>query len=73
MKFIKEQNREQLSLFPVSIDHSIEQDNDLRLIDLLVDSLDLSSFGFKSDQLFKNFGIIPLDGYWHIQRTLKPG
>ena len=49
MKFIKGQNRAQLSLFAVSLDQSIDQDNEVRLIDLLVDSLDLSSFGFKSD------------------------
>jgi transposase len=49
MKFIKGENRHQLCLFPVSIDQSIEENNEVRLIDLFVDSLDLSTFGFKSD------------------------
>ena len=49
MKFIKGQNRAQLSIFPVSLDQSIDQDNEVRLIDLFVESLDLSSFGFKLD------------------------
>jgi hypothetical protein len=69
MKFISGTDRHQIALFPVSLDDSIDADNEVRFIDLFVDSLDLSSFGFKSDPLFKSFGIIHLDGYWHIQRT----
>jgi len=49
MKFIQGENRHQLCLFPVSIDQSVEEDNEVRFIDLFVDSPDLSSFGFKSD------------------------
>jgi len=49
LKFIKGENRHQLCLFPVSIDQSVEEDNEVRFIDLFVDSPDLSTIGFKSD------------------------
>jgi len=49
MKFIQGTDRSQTHLFPISLEVSIEEDNDVRLIDLFVDSLDLSSFGFKMD------------------------
>jgi len=49
LKFIKGENRHQLCLFPVSIDQSVVEKNEVRFIDLFVDSLDLSTFGFKSD------------------------
>ena len=46
MKFINGTNRNQLPLFASSIDEAIAQDNEIRLIDLFVDSLKLSNFGF---------------------------
>ena len=46
MKFIHGQDRFQTSLFPVSLDSSIDQDNEIRLIDLFIDSLGLKPFGF---------------------------
>ena len=49
MKFIQGQDRFQTSLFPVSLDSSIDQDNEIRLIDLFVDSLELKSLGFDVD------------------------
>lgn len=49
MKFIEGQNRIQTHLFPVSIDDAIDFDNEVRFIDLFVDTLDLSEFGFKMD------------------------
>ena len=49
MKFITGTNRNQLPLFALSIDEAIEQDNQIRLIDLFVDSLSLAEFGFKVD------------------------
>ena len=49
MKFITGTNRNQLPLFASSIDDAIEQDNQIRLIDLFVDSLTLADFGFKVD------------------------
>ena len=49
MKFINGTNRNQLPLFASSIDDAIAQDNEIRLIDLFVDSLKLSDFGFTFD------------------------
>ncbi len=46
MKYITGQNRKQLVLFPVSLDAAVEQDNDVRLIDLFVESIDVSAMGF---------------------------
>ena len=49
MKFITGTNRNQLPLFASSIDDAIAQDNEIRLIDLFVDSLKLCDFGFAFD------------------------
>jgi transposase len=49
MKFIQGTNRNQLPLFASSIDEAISQDNEIRLIDLFVDSLKLPDFGFAFD------------------------
>ncbi|MFV8377117.1 transposase [Flavobacterium sp. LB1P71] len=49
MKFINGTNRNQLPLFASSIDEAIAQDNEIRLVDLFVDSLKLSDFGFNFD------------------------
>ncbi len=49
MKFINGTNRNQLPLFASSIDDAIAQDNEIRLIDLFVDSLKLPDFGFDLD------------------------
>lgn len=46
MKFIQGQDRFQTSLFPVSLDASIDKDNDVRLIDAFVDSLNMNALGF---------------------------
>ena len=46
-KFITGTNRNQLPLFTTSIDDAINQDNEIRLIDLFVDSIKLADFGFK--------------------------
>lgn len=47
MKYIEGTPREQTHLFPVSLEDSIDSDNEVRLIDLFVDSLNLEDFGFK--------------------------
>jgi transposase len=47
MKFVQGNNRSQIALFPVSLEDAIEQDNEVRLIDLFVESLQLAKFGFK--------------------------
>jgi transposase len=49
MKFIQGQDRNQINLFPVSLDQSIEPDNEVRIIDLFVDSLSIKDFGFRMD------------------------
>ena len=49
MKFITGTNRNQLPLFASTINDAIAQDNEVRLIDLFVDSLKLSDFGFAFD------------------------
>jgi transposase len=46
MKFITGTNRNQLPLFASTIDEAIAQDNEIRLIDLFIDSLKLPDFGF---------------------------
>jgi len=49
MKFIKGYDRNQTHLFPVSLEESIDVDNEVRIIDLFVDSLKLTDYGFKMD------------------------
>ena len=49
MKFIKGDNRTQINLFPVSLEHAIDEDNEVRIIDLFVDSLSLEEYGFKME------------------------
>ena len=41
MKFIQGKAREQLVFFPSFLDQIIEQENEVRLIDIFVDSLDM--------------------------------
>lgn len=47
MKFIQGQDRFQTCIFPVSLDASIDENNEVRIIDLFVESLDLNSMGFE--------------------------
>jgi len=49
MKFIQGHNRTQINLFPVSLDQSIDPENEVRVIDLFVESLKLKDFGFRID------------------------
>jgi transposase len=49
MKFIHGTDRTQLALFPTCLDDSLDFDNETRLIDLFVNSLDLKSLGFEMD------------------------
>jgi transposase len=48
MKFIQGQNRAQTYLFPISLDDAVDPENEVRLIDIFVDSLNLEEFGFKT-------------------------
>jgi transposase len=49
MKFIQGHNRTQINLFPVSLDESIDPENEVRIIDLFVDSLSVKDYGFRMD------------------------
>jgi transposase len=49
MKFIQGHSRNQINLFPVSLDQSIDPDNEVRIIDLFVDSLSIKEYGFRMD------------------------
>ena len=49
MKFIQGQSRHQINLFPVSMDRSIDPDNEVRIIDLFVESLSIKDYGFRTD------------------------
>jgi transposase len=46
-KFITGKDRTQMPLFASSLDNAIDDNNEVRLIDLFVDSLKLKDFGFK--------------------------
>ena len=49
MKYIKGENREQTYLFPLSLEDAIDPENEVRLVDVFVDSLELRDYGFKVD------------------------
>ncbi len=49
MKYILGQDRRQTAIFPVSMDAAIDQDNEVRVIGLFVDSLDIEKMGFSID------------------------
>lgn len=51
MKYLQGQNREQIYLFPVSLDDAVNAENEVRLIDVFVDSLKLGEFGFRVDHV----------------------
>ena len=53
MKYIIGQDREQMPLFASTMDAAISQDNEVRLIDLFVDSLKLADFGFEMNGVDK--------------------
>ena len=46
MQFIEGKNRTQSILFPESLDQIIEQNNEVRIIDLFVESINLTGFHF---------------------------
>ena len=49
MKFIQGHDRIQINLFPISLDESIDPDNEVRIIDLFVGSLSVKDYGFRTD------------------------
>ena len=51
MKYIIGSDRKQTAIFPISMDMSIGKDNEVRIIDLYVDSLNIEDMGFKIDHI----------------------
>ncbi len=49
MKYIIRQDRNKTVIFPVSMEASIDQDYEVRVIDLFVDSVDIATMGFKTE------------------------
>ncbi len=49
MKYIEGQNRNQLVIFPTSLNDVIDHDNEVRFIDLFVESLEIADIGFRVD------------------------
>jgi transposase len=49
MKFIQGQNRTQINLLLVSLEQSIDPENEVRMNDLFVDSLSNKDYGFRTD------------------------
>ena len=49
MKYQQGHNREQLHIFPVSMESAIGADNEVRMIELFVEGLDMASLGFRHD------------------------
>jgi len=58
MKCIIGKDRNQATIFPVSLDEAINQNNEVRVIDLFVDSLDIEKMEFRinfGEELFIDF------------------
>jgi len=51
MKYITGTDRNQATLFPVTLEHSIDMDNEVRTIDLFVGSLPLPKYGFELERM----------------------
>lgn len=49
MKYILGKDRNQTTIFPISLEHAIDQDNEVRILDLFVDTLDIEKMGFSID------------------------
>ncbi len=51
MRYIQGQNRSQTYLFPISLDDAIDAENEVRLIDVFVNSINLGKFGFRVNHI----------------------
>ena len=49
MKYIIGKDRTQTAIFPVTMEQAIDQDHEVSIIDLFVDSLDVEKMGFSVD------------------------
>lgn len=47
MKFISGKDRSQIPIFTTTLEEAIDQNNEVRLMDLFVESLQLAHYGFK--------------------------
>ena len=47
MKYILGKDRSQTAIFPISMEEAIDQDNEVRIIDIFTDSLDIEKMGFR--------------------------
>jgi len=54
MDYIKGIPREQAYLFTDCLDNIIEVDNEVRIIDVLVESINIEEFGFASKLIYKH-------------------
>lgn len=53
MKYIIGKNRSQTAVFSISMEEAIDQDNEVRIIDLFMDSLDVEKMGFNGHGNYK--------------------
>ena len=49
MKYIQGVDRNQTAIFPTTMEMAIDEDNEVRVIDFFVESLDLQEMGFEVD------------------------
>ena len=77
MKFIQGYDRNQTHLFPISLEQSIDPDNEIRVIDLFVDSLPLKArasadvgFMFIACNLKRLINIIGQEGFKEYLKAL---
>ena len=47
--FIEGENRYQSTLFPERVDDFVDEDSEVRVIDVFIDRLDISELGFKAE------------------------
>ena len=60
MSYIRAEEREQIILFPESIESYVEENNEVRVIEAYINSLDLEALGFKRSRT-KETGRPPYD------------
>jgi transposase len=46
-RFVEQEERSQIILFPVRLDDYVEEDNPVRVVDVFVEGLHLAEFGFE--------------------------
>ncbi|MDA3904670.1 MAG: IS1182 family transposase [Bacteroidales bacterium] len=51
MKYIKGKDRKQTAIFPLSMEEAIDNDHEVRIINLFVDSLNIEDMGFSIDHI----------------------